>query len=92
MFFRKHVLPWTAADAFDNDELFQQWLRRKHKAFTDCRIVFVLLASACLLGGYVLEQRPLMLLTIVPLVLMLLISTALDRTEAAMDGQNKTDE
>ena len=88
--FQKHFLPWTAADRFENGEAFQAWLRKKHKLFTDLRMLLLVPAAVFLIAGYVLDRRPLMVLTVVPLILVLLLSAALDKTEGAMDGQNTT--
>ena len=91
MFFRKHILPWTASDCFRSEAEFQTWLQKKVTFFTNLRIFFLAIAAVCLLPGYILDQRPLMLLTIAPLALVLLVSIALDQIEKRLDGQNKTE-
>ena len=88
--FQKHFLPWTAADRFETDEDFQTWLRKKHKLFTDLRMLFLVPAAIFLIAGYVLDRRPLMILTVAPLLLVLLLSAALEKTEGALDGQNNS--
>ena len=91
MFFRKHLLPWTAEDCFETQDLFQAWLQQKLQAFSNLRMICLVLAAASLIVGYVLEQRPIMLLTILPLVLMLLATLALDAMEKRRGGQNKSE-
>jgi len=91
LFIRKHILPWTAAACFKTDEAFYSWLQKKHRFYTNLRMIFLVLAAACLLPGYLLEQRPIMLLTAVPLALVLLVSMALEQIEKRLDGQNKSD-
>ena len=81
MFFRKHFLPWTAGEAFENEEAYQNFLKRKHKLFTDLRMIAIVIAAVPLIIGYVLNLRPIMLVTIVPLILVLALSMALDRVE-----------
>jgi hypothetical protein len=48
-------------------------------------------AMICLLAGYILDRRPIMLLTVIPLILVLLLSIGLDRIEKTLNGQNKSD-
>lgn len=92
-FLRKFFLPWTAADCFETEAQFQTWLRKRYKGFTDARAVFLVLAAVCLMTGYFLDHRPIMLLTVLPLALVLLSTMALSRTEALMDGyKNETSE
>lgn len=88
--FRKFFLPWTASDCFETERAFQTWLRRRWRFFTDLRMIVLAVAVLCLLAGYFTSWRPLMLLTIVPLALVLLLSVALARMEAVLDGQNKS--
>ncbi|MGN0979345.1 MAG: hypothetical protein ACI4PT_03345 [Candidatus Avoscillospira sp.] len=90
-FFRKFFLPWTAADCFETEDQFQVWLRKRYKGFTDARAVFLVLAAVCLLTGYFSGRRPIMLLTVLPLALVLLLTMALSKTEALMDGYNNTE-
>ena len=87
---QKHFLPWTAADRFETHEAFQAWLRKKHRLFTDLRMLLLVPAAFFLIAGYVLDRRSLMILTVAPLLLVLLLSAALDKTEGAMDGQNNS--
>lgn len=84
MFFKKWLLPWTAAEQFKTEQEFQSWLKRRHRGFTDLRMVLLVIAAAVLLVGYVLDRRPVMLLTIIPLVLLLLATMALDQIEKRM--------
>ena len=81
MFFRKLFLPWTAEDCFETEEAFHRWLTAKHKRFTDLRMIFIVLAAIPLIAGYVLDLRPVMLVTIVPLLVVLAASAALDQIE-----------
>ena len=81
MFFRKHFLPWTAREAFECEEAFQNFLKKKQKLFTDLRMIFIVLAAIPLIVGYVMDLRPVMLVTIIPLILVLALSMALDRME-----------
>lgn len=85
MFFRKWFLPWTAQEQFESAQQFQAWLKRQHKRFTDLRMVLLVLAAAALLAGYVLDSRPVMLVTIAPLALLLLATMALDQLEKHME-------
>lgn len=87
-FFRKYFLPWTASDCFENEEQYQQWLRKRYRGFTDVRAVSLVLAAVCLLTGYFLDRRPVMLLTVLPLALVLLFTMALGKIEAVTDGYN----
>lgn len=84
---RKFLLPWTAADCFDSEALFQAWLRQHCKRFADVRAILLVLAAICLMAGYFLNRRPMMLLTILPLALVLLLSMAIGRIETILDGQ-----
>lgn len=88
---RKYVLPWTSADCFETEAQFQDWLRRRRRSFMDMRSVFLFLAAACLLAGHFLERRPIMLLTILPLVLVLLLTGGIGRMEALL-GEQTTSE
>lgn len=90
MFFRKRFLPWTLSEQFQTREEFQDFLKFSQKQLTNQRIFWLIPAALCLLIGYCLDLRPIMILTVLPLVLVLLLSIALDRTEAAMDGQDKS--
>lgn len=83
MFFRKYYLPWTVEDRFDREDAYQAWLQKRLKRFSDLRIFALILAAAALVLGYVLDQRPIMLVTIAPLILVLLLSHAIEKTEAA---------
>ena len=55
-------------------------------------LMFIAAAVLCLLAGYIAGRRPIMLLTIIPLALVLLLSVALARMEAVLDGQNKSEQ
>ena len=90
-FIRKYFLPWTAVDCFETEAQYQDWLGKRYRTYTDARAVFLVLAAVCLLTGYFLDHRPIMLLAILPLALVLLSTMALSRTEAVMDGQNNTE-
>lgn len=81
MFFRKHVLPWTAGDAFESEVAFQAFLKKKYKLFTDLRMIFIVIAAVPLIAGYVMDLRPLMLVTIVPLLIVLAASAGMDQIE-----------
>ena len=71
MFFRKHFLPWAAGDCFDTEEAFRSWLQKKHRLFTNLRMIFIVIAALPLIAGYVLDLRPVMLITIAPLLIVL---------------------
>ena len=88
MFFRKLFLPWTVSDQFSSAGDYQAWLNIRHKQLTDLRIFFLIPSAICLLVGYCMDLRPVMVLTVVPLALVLLISIMLEKTEAVMDGQD----
>ena len=89
MFFRKLFLPWTASQCFDSSDAFLSWLAGCQTRFYNWRMICLLPAMICLLAGYVLDRRPIMLLTVIPLMLVLLLSVALDRIEKVLNGQNK---
>lgn len=89
MFFKKWYLPWLAADLFETEALYQQWLRKRHKHFTGLRMVFLVIAAFLLLAGYILDRRPFMLASIAPLLLVLLLTLALDRTEALLGSDTE---
>ena len=91
MFFRKHVLPWTAADRFDSEPAFGQWLRRRLKVFGDLRMVLLIAATGLLIVGYVMELRPVMLLSVLPLVLMVGLTLAIGKTEEALNRTKNTE-
>ena len=91
MFFRKLFLPWTASQCFDTEEAFLSWLAGCQIRFDRWRMICLFPAMICLLAGYFLDRRPIMLLTVIPLLLVLLLSVALDRIEKAMSGHNKPD-
>ncbi len=84
MFVRKLFLPWTAGDCFDSDDAFDAFLRRRHRQFTNARMVFVILAAVLLIAGYFIDRRPVMLAAIAPLLAVLGASMALDRIEAIL--------
>ncbi len=87
---RKIWMPWTAAALFPSEEVFQKWLKRRLKVFGDIRMVLLILATALLLGGYVLDRRPVILLCMVPLLLMLPLSLAITKTERAITQETET--
>ena len=91
MFFRKHILPWTARGCFESEDQFTAWLRKKHKLFTDLRIVFILIAAVPLLVGYVTDLRPVMLVTIAPLLVVVAASAGLDQIEKRLPEQETQD-
>lgn len=87
MFFRKLFLPWTAGDAFDCEDAFQSFLKKKHRLYTDLRMIFIVLAAIPLIVGYVMDLRSVMLLTIAPLLLVLALSAGLDQMEKQLPPQ-----
>ncbi len=87
---RKAWMPWTAAALFPSDAVFRQWLQKRLKRFDGLRMVLLILATALLLAGYVLDRRPVMLLCIVPLLLMLPLSFAISKTEQAIRQKDET--
>ena len=92
MFFRKLFLPWTVSDQFETPEEFQDFLKVSQKRLINHRIFWLIPSALCLVVGYCLDLRPVMVLTVLPLAVVLLLSILLDRTEAIMDGQDKSDE
>ena len=88
---RKAWLPWTAADRFDSEPAFGQWLRRRLKVFGDLRIVLLIAATGLLIVGYVMELRPVMLLSVLPLVLMVGLTLAIGKTEEALNRTKNTE-
>ena len=91
MFFRKLFLPWTASDQFETQEAFHHWLQRCMDRFNNLRMICLVPAALCLIVGYMMDRRPIMLLTIIPLVLVLLSSIAMDQIEKELGGQNKSE-
>lgn len=85
---RKAWLPWTAADDFPNQETFDQWLEHRTKRFHDLRLMFLAIATILLLVGYVLDRRPVMLMSVLPLALVLGLSLLIGKTEEARDLNN----
>lgn len=89
MFFRKLFLPWTLAAQFETEAAFHAWLQICSTRYNNLRMICLIPAAICLLTGYVMDLRPIMLLTILPLTLVLLLSVAMDRIDRVLDGQNK---
>ena len=87
---RKAWMPWTAGDQFPDQETFQQWLNKRLKRFDDLRILALVLAAATLLAGYILDRRPIMLVTILPLAAVLLLTILIHKTEAVREPTEKT--
>ena len=87
-FFRKTILPWLAADCFDDPARYCSWLQRLQRLYGNLRMVLIVLAVVPLLIGYIVDRHSIMLLTILPLVLVLLLSVALERISGVLDGQN----
>lgn len=87
---RKWFLPWTAEYLFSDDRQYQKWLQRRYASMRTARILCLLVAAVCLLVGYFLNRRPIMLLTTVPLLLVLGLTMAMEQMEAVMDGQDYT--
>lgn len=85
---RKAWLPWTAADQFPDREAFNLWLERRLKLFGDLRLLLLAAAAALLVVGYVLDRRPVMLASVLPLALVLGVSVLIGRTEEARDQNN----
>ena len=92
MFFRKLFLPWTAAAAFDQENAFLTFLQNKHRQFTNGRIIAIVIAAIPLILGYVLDLRPVMLLTIAPLLVVLALSVGLDRIEHQLPRTKETED
>ena len=88
---RKAWLPWTAADRFDSESVFDQWLSRRLKVFGDLRMVLLIAATGLLIVGYVMELRPVMLLSVLPLVLMVGLTLAIGKTEEALNRTKNTE-
>lgn len=91
MFFRKLFLPWTMASQFETETAFHTWLQACSTRYNNLRMICLIPAAICLLAGYIMDLRPIMLLTIVPLALVLLLSVAMDQIDKVLDGQNKTE-
>jgi hypothetical protein len=79
---KKAWMPWTAADQFPSEEAFRQFLAKRLKRFDDLRVIALVLAAAFLIVGYVVDLRPIMLLTVLPLTATLLLTVAIGKTEA----------
>lgn len=91
MFFRKLFLPWTLASQFETEAAFHTWLQACSTRYNTLRMICLIPAAICLLTGYVMDLRPIMLWTILPLTLVLLLSVAMDQIDKTLDGQNKTE-
>ena len=91
MFFRNLFLPWTIPNQFETPEQFQDFLRLRQKQLTNHRIFWLFPSALCLLIGYCMDLRPILVLTVLPLSIVLLLSISLERIEAAMNGQDKSD-
>ena len=48
-FVRKFFAPWTAGDCFDDLDDFYDFLLRRNKLLNAVRVVFFLIAAACLM-------------------------------------------
>ena len=88
---RKAWLPWTAADRFDSESAFDQWLGCRLKVFGDLRMILLVAATGLLIVGYVLELRPVMLLSVLPLALMVGLTLAIGKTEEALNRTKNTE-
>ena len=88
---RKTFLPWTAEASFASREDYHRRLTKMHRLWDNLRIICLLLAALALIVGYVLDRYSVMVLTVLPLVLVLLLSLAITKIEAALDGQNKSE-
>lgn len=89
-FLRKWFTPWAASDLFPEETAYAQFLSRRHGQAQSWRVLWLIVAAACLLLGVVLDQRPIQLLTAVPLLLVLACSVAMERMEAVMERQDHT--
>ena len=87
-FFQLWCIPWTARQYFTDAAQFQRHLACCRRVAQATRTLCLLLAAVLLLGGYFLNRRPLMVLTVVPLLLILGLTAAMEQIEAAMDGQD----
>lgn len=88
---RKIWLPWTAADRFDSTDAFDQWLNSRLKVFVDLRMILLVAATGLLIVGYVVDLRPVMLLSVLPLALVLVLTLAVSKTEEALNRTKNTD-
>ena len=86
---RKAWAPWAAAEQFTSEEAFADWLGHRLKVFGDIRMILLVLATGLLIVGYVLDRRPVMLLSVIPLALVLLLTLAIGKTETALNQTNK---
>lgn len=86
---RKAWMPWTAGDRFSSEEEWGRWLDRRLKVFGDLRMILLVLATGLLIVGYVLDRRPVMVLSVIPLALVLLLSVVIGKTEEALNQRNK---
>ena len=89
--FRKAWMPWKAADRFSDTAAYHQWLKQRLKVFGDVRVVSLAAAAVLLLTGYVLELRPVMLATILPLAAVLLLSLIMEKTAAALENKAESE-
>lgn len=87
---RTWFMPWAASEQFPDAAAYRQYLTRRLTRLRNLRMLLLVAAAACLVVGFVLDRRPIMLLTTVPLLLVLAASLAMERMEAVMDGQDHT--
>ena len=80
-FFRKLFAPWTAEACFDELDDFYDFLLRRNKALNAVRVVFFLIAAACLMLGYAFEAQPYNSIAVGALVLALGLSLVIIQNE-----------
>ena len=77
-FMRKLFAPWTAEACFDDLDDFYAFLLRRLNAV---RVVFFLIAAACLMLGYAFEPQPYNSVAVGALVLALGLSLVIIQNE-----------
>ena len=80
-FVRKFFAPWTAGDCFDDLADFYDFLLRRNKLLNAVRVVFFLIAAACLMLGYAFEPQPYNSVAVGALVLALGLSLVIIQNE-----------
>ena len=88
-FFRRLFAPWTAEGCFDDPDDFYDFLLRRNKALNTVRVVFFLIAAACLMLGYAFEPQPYNSVAVGALVLALGLSLGIIQNEKQLPPELK---
>ena len=80
-FFCKLFAPWTAERFFDDPDDFYAFLLRRNRTLNAIRVVFFLIAAACLMLGYAFDPQPYNAVAVGALVLALGVSLVIIQNE-----------